>query len=282
MNLAYAIALVSSVCFGTADLFGGLAARRGPAANVALFSAFPAIGILLVAMIFIRGTPAPTDLRWAVAAGLASTAGTALIFRALAMGPMSVASPVLCVVGLSLPVVAGVAIGERPSGLAWLGVALAVAAIPALSIPAGHEDAPSPAQVRKTVLVSIAAGLAAGCFLISVARIGSAAGMVPLIVARLVAIAVFVTAFLVLRRPVLPPAPARPMAAAAGALDSTANVAYWVATHSAPMSLVAPLVSRAPAPTRVEARAFLGERWSGWQKLGLLLALAAGVCISRG
>lgn len=282
MSLAYTLALFSSVLFGAADLWGGLAARRASAIRVALFAAIAAIGVLLVAMPFIPGTPTRSDLLWGVAAGVASTAGSTLIFKALSLGPMSLASPVLCIVGLCLPVVAGVAIGERPSWLAWTGVALAILAIPALSTTGQHEDAPGRAHVRNTLIVSIAAGVAAGCFLICVARIGSGAGMTPLIVARLVAVALFVVAFVAMRQPLLPPASARPMSAGAGVLDSAANVAYWYATHSAPMSLVAPLVSLAPATTVVLARAFLGERWSGWQKLGLVLALAAGVCISGG
>lgn len=282
MNFAYAAALFSSVCYGAADLAGGLAARRGPAPLVAMFSAVAAIGVLVAAMPFIPGQASSSDLLWGAAAGVASTAGSTLIFKALALGPMSLASPVLCVVGLSLPVIVGVMLGERPSAVAWIGVALAVAAIPALSATGGHEGAPGRAHVRKTLLVSIAAGVAAGCFLICVARIGGGAGLVPLTVARLVAIALFVAAFLALRMPLLPPAPARPLAAAAGATDSAANIAYWFATHSVPMSLVAPLVSLAPATTVLLARLFLGERWSGWQKAGLVLALAAGLCISLG
>lgn len=282
MNLAYAAAFLSSGCYGLADLLGGLAARRGPAMQVAMLSAVAAIVVMALAVPFVAGAPTRTDLLWGLATGVASTAGSALIFHALALGPMSVASPVLCVVGLSLPVVVGVATGERPSPLAWAGVALAVLAIPALSVPARHETAPSLAHVRRTVLVAILAGLAAGCFLTFISRIGPRAGLLPLIEARVVAIVLFTAAFALLRQPLLPPPSARALGGGAGALDATANVAYWFASQSVPLSLAAPLVSLAPAVTVLLARIFLGERWSGWQKFGLLLALAAGACITVG
>jgi drug/metabolite transporter (DMT)-like permease len=68
----------------------------------------------------------------------------------------------------------------------------------------------------------------------------------------------------------------------AGALDSAANVAFLVAVHRAPLVLISALVSLAPAATALIARFTLGERWSMTQRVGLLLALAAGACISLG
>jgi uncharacterized membrane protein len=72
------------------------------------------------------------------------------------------------------------------------------------------------------------------------------------------------------------------VASAAGALDSVANVAYFVAVRVAPMALVAAIVSLAPATTVLLARVIFRERWSAPQRWGLALALAAGACISLG
>jgi drug/metabolite transporter (DMT)-like permease len=84
------------------------------------------------------------------------------------------------------------------------------------------------------------------------------------------------------RGPLWPAAAARPVALGAGVLDSGANVAYWLAVQSAPMALASALVSLAPATTVLVARFALGERWSAAQSAGLIVALAAGVCISIG
>ena len=137
-------------------------------------------------------------------------------------------------------------------------------------------------HIRRTLGVSVAAGVVVGWFLVCVARIGGGAGLLPLVTARLVAIALFTIWFLVRRLPLVPPPAARGMALGAGAFDSAANVAYWFAVQGGSLALTSALVSLAPATTVMLARAFLGERWSAGQRFGLALALAAGVCISLG
>ncbi len=182
--------------------------------------------------------------------------------------------------GLSVPVVVGLFRGERPLALAWVGVALAVLALPLLSWSGAGAGARAAARLRRTVLVSIGTGLVVGWFLVFVARIGPRAGLMPLVVGRAVAIVALAGVLLARRVPLRPPAGAALTSSAAGALDSTANVAYFLAVRGAPMALVSAIVSLAPATTVLLARATLGERWSVAQRWGLLLALAAGVCIS--
>jgi len=278
---AYLIAALSSVLYGSGDFAGGLAARRGFAPLVTWFSGFAGLAVMLVAIPFAPGTPTPTDYAWGAAAGACGAAGATLIYYSLALGPVSVASPTFALVGLSVPVVVGFALGERPSALAWFGVALAALAIPLISWTdsAGPH---SPAHVRRTVIVSIGTGLVIGWFLVFVARIGPGAGLVPLALARGVAIVVLSVVLLALRVPPRMPAGTRLMASSAGALDSAANVAYFVAVQQAPMALVSAIVSLAPATTVLLGRLWLGERWSVPQRWGLVAALAAGACISVG
>jgi drug/metabolite transporter (DMT)-like permease len=282
VNPAYGIAAFSSVLFGAADLSGGVAAKRASAMLVTFFSGFAALAVMLVGLLFTRGAPSSTDLLWGAAAGLCGAAGATLIYKSLALGPVSVASPVFCVIGLSTPVLAGVLMGERPSALAWGGVGLAVLSLPPLAWSGEEATAEQRAHLRRTLIVATSAGLVVGGFLICIARVGGTAGMLPLLVARGTALAAFALVFLVTRRPFVPPASARAPALAAGALDSGANVAYWVAVQAAPMALVAALVSLAPATTVLLGRWLLREPWTRPQQLGLLVALAAGACISLG
>src|SRR5436190_19507832 len=216
VNPAYLVAALSSVLYGSADFAGGLAARRAPALLVSWFSAFAALAALIVALPFTHGAPSGADWAWGAAAGAAGAAGASLIYYVLALGPVSVASPIFCVVGLSVPVVVGVLLGERPSVLAWTGVALAVLSIPALSWTGSDQAPHARARVRRTVLVSIGTGLVVGWFLVFVARISSGAGLMPLVLARGVAIVVLTPVALAVRLPLRPPAGASLVAAATG------------------------------------------------------------------
>ena len=104
----------------------------------------------------------------------------------------------------------------------------------------------------------------------------------PLVVARVAGMLVLAAWAFVRRAPLVPAAGARQMALGAGVLDSAANVGYVVAVQHATLSLVAALVSLAPATSVLLARLLLGERWSAAQRIGLLAALAAGALISLG
>jgi drug/metabolite transporter (DMT)-like permease len=117
MNPAYLVALLSCVLFGTADLAGGVAAKRASAPLVTWISSFGALAVLLVGLPFTPGRPTAADLAWGAAGGAGGAIGASLIYRSLARGPAVVASPVFCLVGLTVPVAFGLALGERPDHL---------------------------------------------------------------------------------------------------------------------------------------------------------------------
>lgn len=292
MNPVYLLAGLASVFYGGADFYGGLAARRAPAPVVTFAAALAGLPVLLLGLVAFAGAPSSHDLAWSVGAGAVGGIAAALIYQALAIGPVSVASPVLALTGMSLPVVVGLALGERPSMLALGGLVLAAAAILLLSLsfespgPAAGEES-SPAATRapragRVLPVAFAAGIAAGMFLVCIGRIGRGAGIGPLVIARLVAIALF-GGWIFTRRLSLWPEPgARRPAFASGLLDAVANIAYLIAVQRGSLALVAALVSLSPATAVLLARALFHERWSVPQRWGLVCALAAGVCISMG
>jgi len=282
VNPALLVGLFASVLFGAADFTGGIAARRAPALLVTCFSGLGALLVLFLGMPFTHGAPTTRDLAWGAAGGVFGAAGATLIYKSLALGPVSVASPVFCVVGLTVPVLFGVATGERPSWLAWAGVALAVLSIPLVARAREDRSGYTRTHIRRTLFVATMAGLVVGWFLIAVAQIRGGAGLWPLVVARSTGVVVLAVGLLARRSPLVPPAPARFVALGAGALDSSANVAYWFAVQSAPIALVGTLVSLAPATTVLLARLVLGERMATPQRWGLGLALLAGALISSG
>jgi drug/metabolite transporter (DMT)-like permease len=292
VNPIYLVAALASVFYGSADFFGGLAARREHAMVVTLAATLAGLPVLAIGLFFFRGHPVATDYAWGVAAGISGGAAAAFIFRALAIGPVSVASPVLALTGMSLPVLVGLLLGERPGPLALAGIGLAVLAIPLLSAHGETEATTAGAtsseeslprrRVARVLVPALTAGALAGGFLVCVGRIGPGAGLAPLVLARVVSLVLFAGALMIRRAPLWPVAAVRGSALGSGLLDACANTAYFLAVGRGSLALVAALVSLAPATTVLLARAIFGERWSVPQRAGLALALAAGVCISVG
>ncbi|MEC9052600.1 MAG: EamA family transporter, partial [Actinomycetota bacterium] len=134
------LALASAAAYGLADFVGGLTSRRTGASWSVGFLALLAGGTTtaLVALLD-PGSPTATDHAWAVVAGLGNGVGTGFLYRGLASGRMGVVAPVSAVGAALVPLVVGLASGERPSSLVWLGVAAALPGIWWVSRPAEDE-----------------------------------------------------------------------------------------------------------------------------------------------
>jgi len=92
VNPAYLTAAGTSILYGSADFCGGLGARRASVGVVTLFAWIAGVVLLLAAAPFVSGVTRMPDLGWGVLGGIAGAAGAALLYRALAIGPVSVAS----------------------------------------------------------------------------------------------------------------------------------------------------------------------------------------------
>ena len=103
----------------------------------------------------------------------------------------------------------------------------------------------------------------------------------PLLMARLVTVVVFL-ALVVARRERAWPAAGVRATLAAGLLDSFANVMYFIAVHHGALAIVGTIISLSPATTVLLARLVLSERWTVHQRAGLAFAAAAIVCVSLG
>src|SRR5690349_17388504 len=104
--------------FGAGDFAGGRASMRAPTAAVLLVSQIVAVAGALVAALVVGARVAQHDIWFGVAAGCVNIVGLGLLYRGLATAAMGVVAPVTAVLGATVPVVWGLARGERPSGLA--------------------------------------------------------------------------------------------------------------------------------------------------------------------
>ena len=233
-----ALALASAACYGAADFIGGMAARRADTIPVVTVS--QAAGMILVALMLpLLGAPVPgrLDFLWSGAAGIAGGVGVALLYRALAVGVMSLVAPVTAVCGVVVPVViAVVLLGERPAAQASLGIALALAAVVLISqaderttAAPGRPDGQRPR--RRGLGLALASGVSIGLFFFALARTSAAAGLWPLLIARGCSVGFFGVLALASGRSLRLPRPIAAIAMAGGILDMLANLLYLLATR---------------------------------------------------
>ena len=283
--MASLMAILSAAAYGAADFLGGMAAKRATTlGSVIVTQAVGLVLLVFVLPVLPDAIVTAADLAWGAAAGLAGGGGVALLYRALAIGPMSVVAPLTAVCAAAIPVAVGLALGDRLSVLTAAGIALAAVAIVLVGQERRAPDSVAMAQgiAAEGVRLAIAAGIAVGLFFVCLERTGDTSGLWPLVPARIVSIALFTAIALATSRPVLVPRAVMPIAIGGGALDMLANAFYLAAVQQGQLSVVATLASLYPASTIVLARIILDERWSRLQALGIVAAVAATMLIVSG
>jgi drug/metabolite transporter (DMT)-like permease len=278
LNLGVPLGLSSGLCWGAADFFGGIQSRHLPALTVAFWSQL-AGALALVVALAIQGTP-PTaaGFAWGLAAGVGAGCALMLFYRGLAEGTMSIVAPVSAC-GAVVPVAAALLSGQRPGTLAVIGVLAAVTGIVLVSRPRSTPGA-SPGGPRgsgRVLGMALAAALGFGLFYVFVDAGTTGSQGEPLWViagARLSSLLMLLAIALVTRRSALrwPGRRIGPVALV-GIGDTGANLLFAYAAISGNLAVVGVLGSLYPVATVVLARWLLGERLSGGQNAGVVLAL---------
>jgi drug/metabolite transporter (DMT)-like permease len=269
---AIALALAASLAWGASDFLAGLKTRELAVVWVLLVS--QATGLILVATAAIAaGEPLPggTAALWAAGAGIAEVIGFAALYRALAVGEMSIVAPISATAAL-VPVILSVAHGEAPTILQGLGMMLALGGAALASAGPGAHRA---AGVGLAVLAAFMFGL----FFIGMDLAADDGALWAVAVNRTAAIAVLVVAVAILRPPPLPRAAYGPLAAVGG-LDVAANVMFAIALTVGMAAMVSVLGSLYPLATVVLARAVLHERVTSSQRTGVMAALTGIALVS--
>ena len=217
--------------------------------------------------------------------GVAGAVAIGLLYACLAIGPMSILSPLTAVVSAIVPLTVGLARGERlgPVGYVALGIAL-VAVVLVGFVPEKGAVRPS----LKGILMAIGSGIAIGAFLIIIDATPDESGIVPLILNRATNAAVMfavlgVVTVVALRRGVGGSAIVRrgiQLAIACGVVDVVANVGLLVGVRIGELSIMSVLTAMYPAGTIILAAVVLKERIAPVQYVGLALAIAAGAMLA--
>ena len=285
--MAVLLGLGAALIYGTADFIGGLVTRRNPVARVVFLSKIAGLLFLLAAVpLLIGAEDIDRAWVWGLAAGAAGSFGIALLYRGLAQGRMSVVAPITAVLAAVIPVAFGLALGERPSALQMIGVAVAIVAVALISAAPDPSATADPSTSRRLarsgVLDALASGVGLGGFLILVTRAGDDAGSWPLVAARVSEIAIMGGLVAVTRARIRPDRGTGKAIAVTGVLDSLGTLLYLIGTTLELVSLMVVLASLYPAATVLLARVFLQDRLTRVQLAGLILALAGVVMLAAG
>jgi drug/metabolite transporter (DMT)-like permease len=266
------LALVSALLYGVADFSGGSATRRNRVFSVMLLTQSAGALVALVASPLIGpSAPRAADVAWGAAAGALGFAGVAALYAGLAKHTAAIVSPLSALIGAILPAAFGALIGERPSGLALIGIALCVPAIALLAYEKGETS--DRAKLRASFLYGFVAGLGFGGFFVLISRTSPASGIWPLLGSRATTLLI-VTAILALGKNRFSIArPSVAVALFAGAADMLANVFFLLATRTGLLIIATLVTSLYPAPTVILARIFQGQKISLPRAAGIAFAL---------
>jgi drug/metabolite transporter (DMT)-like permease len=274
------LSLAASSCWGMADFLGGLQSKRMPVPIVLLL--VEGTGLLGVpAIIAVTGEPFPGTraVVLALMAGVGGVIALGCFYRALSIGTMSIVAPISAT-GVALPVVVGIATGDRLSTVVAAGLAVTVVGV-VLASRERHDDAERAAAGRLSVGLALVAAVGFGSYFVLSDAAADDSVLWLLALSRVIpvpALAVFAW-----RRGTRPP-PRRGtlVLVAAGTLDCGATALYGVANTKGALSIVSVVGSLYPVMTVVLARAVLGERIRPVQRAGVAAALAGVAMIAAG
>jgi drug/metabolite transporter (DMT)-like permease len=275
--VAVALALASSLLWGCADFLGGVCSRRLPLAAVTVASQGAGFLALLVWLAAAGGALDARALALGLAAGVGGAIGLATFYKALALGTMSIVSP-LVACGALVPFAISLATGDRPAPLALAGALAALAGAVLASI---DEHRAPEAGRRQGLLFAIAAAVAIGFFIYFLGLAGKHGETLSALVgARLGSLTLLLGAAAATRATLRLGRRSAPLVVLLGLLDTAANGLFVLASARGFLSIVSVLGSLYPIVTVLAAHALLGERITRVQRGGVVLAIAGAAVVA--
>jgi drug/metabolite transporter (DMT)-like permease len=264
-----------ALAYGVSDFVGGFASRRVPALRIVLLSYPVAMVALTVVAALVGGHVTTPAVLYGFLAGVSSAFGVWWFYAALGAGPISVVSPLTAILVAGVPVISGVVLGERPTVLAYAGIAVALVAVFLVSRDTTRDDV-LPHRFTKTVAwLTVGSGLAFGLNFVLMHQTPVDSGLWPVVFGRIASTSVIIVAAAVSGNLHLPTGEARKLALTAAVLDTVANVTMLLALHASLLSLASVLISLYPAATVALAVVVVKERVTRPQLVGMVLALVS-------
>jgi drug/metabolite transporter (DMT)-like permease len=278
--MASLLALAGAACWGVGDFCGGIASRRAALLVVlAISQGVGLAGVLAWALVSGDAFPGIVPLLPAFAGGAAGVLGLAALYRGFAIGAMGIVAPISAAWPIA-PLAVDAARGIVPSTPQWLGIALVILGIVALS---REGAATGPSRLSAGTGLALLAALGFGGFIVGLDAGADESASWAVVAARATSVTLAVALALLTSTALRPGSRGvLPLIVACGLFDTGANVLVAIASNRIPIGVVAVLGALYPILTVVLARIVLGERLSREKRLGGVVALTGAALVAAG
>lgn len=274
---AAGLGLLAAATWGGSDFAGGWGARRSSPVLITAAGQVISLAALLVVCFGLRIPIPPTRfLVYGAIGGFEGAFALAIFYRALAMGAMGLTAALTGLLTALVPVLFELFHTGWPGGLTSAGLAAGLIAIWLIAQSPENTGAGTP---HKALLLGACAGVGFGAQLV-LFKMAAAGGVLWALTSGRVAGSAAILLVVML-------APSRGQrrgfwipGIVSGALDSTGNLFYMMASQLGRLDAAAVISSMYPAGTILLAGVILRERPTTRQVAGMGLALAAVALLS--
>jgi len=303
--LSVVLGFIGALVVGATDFFGGLGAKYLGSLRVTWLS-MPVGAIGFAGYFFATGgdwgqQATPDALVLGALSGLFLAVAMIFLFASLAIGPMSILSPLGALVAALVPVIWDFASGTQLSVIDYIALGIALVAVVLIAI-IREEKARRPGI--RGILFAVISGALIGGYLIVLSLTPDTSGVVPFIASRsagavVLTIVVGLSALWFWTRTRQPAHASSSdiasgdggrlnwrlgvwFAVAAGLSQAIGDILILAALRSGELAIVSVVVAMYPAGTILLATLILKERLSLVQGIGLVLALGAVAMLALG
>jgi drug/metabolite transporter (DMT)-like permease len=271
------LGILSSLGIGVSDYFGRYGSRRSNSATTVLTALTAGVLVAAILTLVVPGDPSTRDLVLGSVSGLGLGFTLMLMYHGMTVSSTAVVSPLVAVFGAVVPLAWDVARGASLSGMAQIGIGIAVLGVAATTISPDIDG-----DVRQGIMLALAAGSLLGITLIFAGETSLDSGVWPAVSQRILAWASLAVYAVVIGVPRLLPRSLLRVGILSGVIGTGGMVAFLIGAQRGSLGEVAVASSMFPAVTAVLAAVFDDETLRWWHLAGIAGVLTGVGLIAGG
>ena len=278
------LSLIAAAAYGVGDFFGAIASRRTHPILVSFIGHIFYAVTAFLGLLLIQGQWSFAATLTGIATGASEALGFLVFYYALTLGRVAMVAPLVSVIYAIVPVLWGLGTGDQLSIASWVGVALGLSAVLALSMESGDADDNNKQSLALVLALALVGGVMWGFSTVALSYAPADSGMVPVFLAGLTAFVLLAVIVLATRKRMTKVYASEALAPSvwSGVLFGVANLFIITALRFGSLSLVGLLTALYPLATVFLARFILREQIGRVQWFGIGLAIVAAALLSQG